>query len=58
MTLKEFEDGLSYDRRTRGEWSDREWTDHCIKVSKEIDNDEDREMIIKMINLGWDIIVH
>lgn len=59
MILEEFDDVLRHDRRTRSEWTDREWTDHCIKVAKEeIDDETDREMIIKMINLGWNITVH
>ena len=58
MTLEEFDGVLRHDRRTRSEWTEREWTDHCIEVAKEIDDKTDREMIIKMINLGWNITVH
>lgn len=58
MTLEEFDDVLRYDRRTRYEWTEREWKDHCIEVAKEIDNAEDREMIIKLIDAGWNITVH
>lgn len=58
MTIQEYDEMLRYDIRTRTNWTEDEWKSHCIEVAKHIDNDADRESVIKVINLGWNITVH
>lgn len=58
MTIQEYDEILRYDIRTRTKWAEDEWKSHCIEVAKQIDNDADRDAVIKMINLGWDLTVH
>lgn len=58
MNIQEYDETLRYDIRTRSNWTEDEWKDHCLEVSKKIDDHADREIVVKLINLGWNISVH